>query len=261
MTAEAAPDMTLPFIIGEAGSCHEEVLGRAIQLVNVAGRAGCQAVKFQFWSSPKRMRQRRKVTTSGAYDTGSIRKEWMPYLRQTAKNQNILFGVSVFLPEDVPTVSPQVDFLKVSSFEARDQALVDAVMAARGDRPVFISTGLSEERPLIPLEAIRLHCVSAYPCPLAEANLAAIEPHEGYSDHTRCVLTGGFAVSAGADYLEVHFRLTETSTNCPDHVVSLTPEELRNYVTSARAAAVMRGTGEVEIQPSERENLVHRVLG
>jgi len=112
----------------------------------------------------------------------------------------------------------------------------------------------------LPKEAIYLHCVSAYPCPLEEAGLGAIEPHEGYSDHTRCVHTGGWAVASGADYLEVHYRLDATSPACPDYPVALSPAQLGQYVLLARTAFQARGSGEKQIQESERINMKHRVI-
>jgi sialic acid synthase SpsE len=155
-----------------------------------------------------------------------------------------------------------VDVWKVSSFEARDRELTRAIEKARGERPWFISTGMQDEseRASLPREAIRLHCVSAYPCPMEEANLGAIELHEGYSDHTRCIYTGGLAVAAGADYLEVHYRLDHTSRTCPDYPVALSPNQLASYVYFARTAALAHGDGSKVIQECERENLRYRVI-
>lgn len=261
-------DMESVYVIAEAGSCHEERLSNALELIRAAAAAGANTCKFQFWSNPARMRERRRITTSGAYDQGSLRPEWFPNLRTVCHDLGMAFACSVYLPEDVETVSEYVDVFKVSSFECRDEPLVEKIMKIRGERPMFISTGMQDgDEDIEHLswymgsgEFIQLHCVSAYPCPVEEANLGAIEPHEGYSDHTRMVLTGALAVAAGADYLEVHFRLNTTSESCPDYPVSLSPAELKNYIRWARVAYQMRGTGEKVIQPSERPNLAHRVV-
>lgn len=255
--------MNIPFIIAEAGSCHEETLGRATQLIRTAAQMGADCCKFQFWSSPTRMRARRGIPEpSGTYDTGSVREVWLPTLRDVCHKENILFGCSVYLPEDVATLSKYVDVWKVSSFEAKDRELTKLVSEARGERPWFLSTGMQgvEDDALLPKGAIYLHCVSAYPCPPEQANLGAIEPHEGYSDHTRMVLTGGFAVMAGADYLECHYRLDDTNINCPDYPVALTPAELGKYIYCARTAAAMRGDGDKKVMECEVENLKYRVI-
>src|SRR5688572_398895 len=172
-----ATDDTTPsqvYVIAEAGSCHEERLGNALELVRVAARAKASACKFQYWSSPARMRERRRVSTSGTYDTGSIRAEWFPNLRDLCHDLGMSFACSVYLPEDVETVARFADVIKISSFEARDEELYGCVLSVKGDRPLFVSTGMSEGRESVLVratDAIYLHCVSAYPCPIEEANL------------------------------------------------------------------------------------------
>ena len=175
---------------------------------------------------------------------------------------NILLACSVYLPEDVQEMANWVDVFKVSSFEARDRELTDAVSRHRGDRPFFSSTGMQEEADdvTLPKDAIYLHCVSAYPTPLEDAALGAIEPQEGYSDHTRCIYTGGLAVASGAHFLEVHYRLDATSPTCPDYPVALSPNQLKQYVMFARTAWLARGDGQKRIMDVERENLKHRVI-
>ena len=261
--------MRIPFIIGEAGSCHEESEERAHALLDVAVQAGCDAVKFQYWSSPERMRERRHIPdiahykTLGKpipYETGSIKAEWFPRLREQTKAKGILLACTVYLPEDVRLVCESVNIVKISSFEARDRDLTSLVV--KHSNPVFISTGMFTEHELsyLPKRAIRMHCVSAYPCPTAAANLGAIERGQGYSDHTRSEYMGAFAVCAGANFLEVHFGLDDTSSSCPDTIVSHGPEALARYVLLARGAMSARGDGRKVPQEVERGNMGYRVI-
>lgn len=247
-----------PFVIAEFASCHMGSLENALKGISVAHSAGAQAFKVQYWSSPERMRSRRKVP-SPAYTQGSVPAEWHATLKKECHDRGLLYSASVFLPEDIATLAPHVDYWKVSSFEARDRELTQAI--PKDHRTHFISTGMqtSHDDSYLPRRGIRLHCVSAYPCPPYEANLGAIERGQGYSDHTRCVFTGAFAVSAGADYLEVHYRLDDTPESCPDYVVSLDPDGLQKYIGLAREAYRMRGDGRKMPQLSERESLAHRV--
>jgi sialic acid synthase SpsE len=238
-------------------------LANAYAGIAVAAEAGCNAWKAQFWSNPARMRARRHMPHDAQnYTTGSIASHWLALLKRECVDHNIAFACSVFLPEDVAVLDPYVDVWKISSFEALDDELCQAVADVRGERPWFISTGMQDERdvPASRWPAIRLHCVSAYPAPLEEANLGAIEPHEGYSDHTRCIYTGGLAVAAGADYLEVHYRLQQTPTTCPDYPVALSPTQLAQYVDFARTAALARGSGDKVPQDCERDNMRYRVI-
>ena len=247
-----------PFVIAEAGSCHMGSLDKALALIAVAHSAGANAVKYQFWGNPGRMRARRRVPPP-AYDQGSIQAEWLEPLKKECHDRKLLFGASVFLQEDIQTLAPHVDYWKISSFEARDRLLTQVI--PKDGRVLFVSTGMMTDHDLsyIPKRAIRLHCVSAYPCPPYEANLGAIELGQGYSDHTRCVFTGAFAVSAGANFLEVHYRLVATPETCPDYPVALDPDGLLKYVSLAREAAKMRGDGKKQPQLSEQAMLQHRV--
>jgi len=254
--------MRAPYIIGEAGSCHDGSLERALELIQIAKSAGCDAVKFQYWSSPDRMRTRRHMTfKEGAYDKGSISQEWFTPLREAAHTAGLNFLCTVYLPEDVVDLVPQVDGVKVASFESRDKELMREVNhGTPEDKPIFVSSGMSSiwDTPLI-RRAIRMHCVSAYPCPYDQANLGAIERGMGYSDHTCRLDTGAYAVSAGANYLEVHFRAWDTHPENSDVCVSHDPQGLEEYVMRARTAAVMRGDGRKRPQPAEEESMKWRV--
>jgi len=119
--------MPNPYVIAEFGSCHEETLSNALRGIEVAAQADADAFKIQFWSSPERMRERRNLQTSGAYDLGSIRPQWFPNLRDKCHALNIAFACSVYLPEDVQEMARYVDVFKVSSFEARDRELTRTV--------------------------------------------------------------------------------------------------------------------------------------
>jgi sialic acid synthase SpsE len=264
------------YIIAEAGSCHEGDLGRAMRLIAAAGTAGADAVKFQYWSSPEAMRARRHVTQKGAYERGSVKVDWLPTLQAYARQLSspLDFLCTAYLPQDIATVAPYVDAFKVSSFEATPAFIA---LHTQYGKPVYVSTGLGKApprhlgysdyvlqqgRPQSNFRTMALHCVSAYPCPPQDANLRVLLQHggyAGYSDHTRNVLTGAVAVGAGARVLEVHFRLDDTPPTCPDYCVSLTPGELQQYITNARLAWTLLGTGVKRVMPSEEGNVVHAV--
>ncbi len=254
--------MAAPFILG-AFTAHEESLSNAVQGLQLAKKAGCDAYLSSFWSSPARMRARRHIEApTTAHDEGSARPEWLGYLKNGCSGLDMLFACEVSLPEDVELVATHADAFVVSSYESRDRELTRAIAAARGERPFFVSTGMQDGREDmdLPKEAILLHTVVADPCPLESANLGAIEPHEGYADFTRCIYTGGLAVMAGADYLLVPFRLTHTSPTCAGYAVALSPTDLTKYVYFSHEAAAAKGAGEKVVQEIERAQLRHRVV-
>lgn len=105
-----------------------------------------------------------------------------------------------------------------------------------------------------------LHCTTAYPTPLAEANMAAVATMRerfdlpvGFSDHTLGMEAGLMAVALGACVVEKHFTL-DSSAPGPDHAASLEPEELHAFVKALRGVRAALGSGEKHTVKAELEN-------
>ena len=83
-----------------------------------------------------------------------------------------------------------------------------------------------------------LHCVSSYPVPYNQANLASItylknlftDMEIGYSDHTLGLDAAVFSVFAGARIIEKHFTLNKNFSNFRDHQLSADPKEMSQLV-------------------------------
>ncbi len=96
-------------------------------------------------------------------------------------------------------------------------------------------------------ELVLLHCISGYPTPPTEANLATI-PHlsqmlgvpVGLSDHTLDTAVAVAAVALGAVAIEKHFTLRRADGG-PDAAFSLEPEEFARLVSSTRTAWQQQG--------------------
>ena len=79
-----------------------------------------------------------------------------------------------------------------------------------------------------------LHCVSSYPVPNEQANLASIKylkemfPDSvvGYSDHTIGITAAVLSVIAGARIVEKHFTLDKNYSDFRDHKLSADPKEM-----------------------------------
>jgi len=248
------------FIIAEAGSTHEQSLDRAYSLAVVARDAGADAVKYQYWSSPAHMRERRHVEGKTAYLKGSLKKEWLDYLHDEVWELGIEFMCTVYLPEDIPVIAPYVKRFKVASFESADREFIEA--HRKYGKELIVSTGMGQNWGDDHIWGdSRLHCVSAYPCPPEQANIAAVHTggFAGYSDHTHDILTGALAVAAGARILEVHFRLDDTDPASPDYATALPPGQLKDYISLVRKAELMMGDGIKRPQPAEAEMMKYRV--
>lgn len=243
--------MSRTVIIAEAGSCHDGVYEKAVGLIDVARDAGADVVKFQFWSDAKRLAERRNADKYlPIYEQYAMPASWLPRLHAETNRRGLEFMCTVYLPEDIPTVAPFVRRFKVASFEASDHTFVTAHLPF--DKPILVSTGMSPQ--VVPLASVqKLHCVSAYPTPLDEANLGVLfgDDYVGFSDHTHCIYTGAFAVCAGASVIEVHIKDWATARDNPDAETALDPTMFAEYVRLVRLAERMLGDGHKHLMPCE----------
>lgn len=266
--------MTRTMIIVEPGSTAEGRYDAFIQLIDVAADAGADVFKPQWLSSAERLCDRRHAPEYlTSYRLLQYPSEWHAAFRAHANARGLEYACSVYLPEDVRVVAPHVDYLKISSFEATDRELL--LKAYRNHERVIVSSGMSTQRDMRILEDgetywpwRELHCVSAYPAPLDDLNLSIVsgngrydgeQRYAGFSDHSRDVRVGAWAVCAGAETLEIHFRLNTTPSSNKDYDVAFTPAELTDYIRHVRDAERALGTGIKRVMPSEQSMLRYAV--
>lgn len=267
------------YVIAEAGVNHNGSVDRALAMIDAAVAAGADAVKFQMF------RAEALVTAdaqAAAYQRagGAVRQREMlqsleldddafERLAAHCRARGCDFLATPFSPREVSRlVAMAAPAIKLASTDLTNTLLTDAARAS--GRPVLQSVGaatVSEiaaaverfERAGTAGRLVLLQCVSAYPTPLEAANLGAIRTLRGhfgrlvgYSDHTRSVMTGGWAVMAGACVVEKHFTL-DARLPGPDHAMSLEPQALRQYVENIRAAEVARGDGRIGMTDIEQD--------
>ena len=217
----------LPLFVAEVCSNHHKDLARCLQFIDRSAQIGCSAVKFQLF----KIRELYAAEILARSQVHRLREAWelpvefLPRLAQRAHQQGIQFSCTPFYLQAVEELSPYVDFYKIASYELLWKELLQA--CARTRKPVVLSTGmasLEEVETAVDVltgagcqELTLLHCVSGYPTPARECNLAAIEklrnlgPHEvGWSDHTRNPGVIFRAVHRfGAQMIEFHMDLDE----------------------------------------------------
>lgn len=264
------------FIIAEAGSNHNGDLRMARELIDVAARAGVDAVKFQLFRAsklyPRQAGQSDYLKVDRPiYDIIAEMEmpyEWLPGLAEHARTQGLCFLASAFDEESVDRLDPFVPAFKVASYEMTHLPLVRHV-ASKG-KPVILATGtatLEEVRETV--EAFRktgnrelalLQCTACYPAPLDSLNVRALLTLRrefgvptGLSDHSRDPLAGPVTAAAlGAHILEKHFTLSNQLSG-PDHPFALEPGELAEMVRRVRQAQQVLGNGKKTVQPVEKE--------
>jgi len=188
--------------IAEASSNHAQDLSRALAFVDAAAECGCDAVKFQLFRidelfAPEILSQSASHRARRRWELPVAHLE--PLARRCAE-RGIEFSCTPFFLDAVELLKPHVAFYKIASYELLWSALLEAC-AATG-KPIVLSTGMATlgEIALAVATLKRagatditvLHCVSAYPAPPEQANLAAIAAIRaatgvpvGWSDHTR----------------------------------------------------------------------------
>ena len=266
------------FIIAEAGVNHNGSLELARQLVEVAARAGADAVKFQTFKAarlvtPDAPKADYQLQTTDAaesqYDmlrqlelSPEAHKELMAYCQR----QGILFMSTPFDEESADFLADLgVAVFKIPSGEITNLPFLDHV--AHKGKPMIVSTGmayLGEVEAAVHIieqagnrSFVLLHCVSIYPADPADANLRAMQTMAtafgvpvGYSDHTPGIEVALAAVALGACVIEKHFTL-DRSLPGPDHRASLEPDELTALVRGIRTVEAALGHGRREPAASE----------
>lgn len=197
-------------IIGEIGSNHQGDIDRAIDLINIAKKAGCGAIKFQL--------------------IPPFAPDWLDPLMEICKIHEIEFMATPFDQKGIDALQGKVKHWKIASTEAANQDFVDSVfIAAKGD-PVFVSDGAVENLMHWP-NLVRMACVVKYPAELEDYHFPI--GTWGLSDHTLGTWLAPIAVAAGAVAVEKH--ITDDSTReGPDHAFALEPDELKEMVDTIR---------------------------
>lgn len=201
-----------PLFIAEVSSNHHRDLDRCLAFVDAAAEAGCGAVKFQLFRvrelfAPGILARSARHRSREAWE---LPEAFLPEIAARCRRRGLLFGCTPFHLEAVEALAHHVDFLKVASYELTWPALLEA--CARTGLPVVLSTGMATlEETGAAVSTLRkagcrdlslLHCVSGYPAPPSECNLAALDTLRrlfpcpvGWSDHS---------VSPGVLYRAVH---------------------------------------------------------
>jgi pseudaminic acid synthase len=274
-----------PYVIAELSANHNGNIERALELIEAAKVAGANAVKLQTYTADTitlksdtddfiiRGGLWNGRTLYDLYEEAHMPWDWHKPLFERAR----AIGLSIF---STPFDRTAVDFLedlnvpayKIASFEAVDLPLIRYVASTK--KPMIISTGMANEEEIAAaIQAARdsgcqqiaiLRCVSGYPAPAGDYNLATIPDMRlkfgvtvGLSDHTIDNTTAIASVALGASIIEKHFTMDRNGGG-PDDSFSLEPNELRDLCAGASTAWRALGRVHYGQKASEISNVNYR---
>ena len=264
---------SIPYIIAEAGVNHNGDINLAKQLIDIAYKSGADAVKFQTWKPGEltgefsfKVNYLEKHTPESESRFELSKKLCLSYdefreLKLYCDKVGIQF---LSTPDGFESLNFLVDeldipIIKIGSTELNHILFLEAV--GKKNRPVILSTGLGTlEEVHLAVNALRrgggkdlpitiLQCTSEYPAPPDEMNINVIKTFlktfnlpVGLSDHSFGLEAAIAAVTLGSSVVEKHFTL-DREMKGPDHAASLTPIELKEFVSVLRRVKIMLGDG------------------
>jgi N,N'-diacetyllegionaminate synthase len=269
------------YVIAEAGVNHNCDVQLGYKLIETAGAAGADAIKFQSYTASKiatRVAPRYWVEPEDPRGT-----QWDTFDRLDKLSERDFksligharhVGLTAFsTPFDDEAVdllaSLDVPAFKIASADLTCHGLIGR--AARVGKPMILSTGtanLSEVEEALEVcrqsgneQVAILHCTLKYPCPPEGINLRMMEhlmrafPEVpvGLSDHSLGISVPQAAVALGACIVEKHYTVDKKLPGSPDHHLSVDPTDMKTMVQGIRTVEKALGKASKGVEPLEEE--------
>ena len=274
-----------PYIVAELSANHNGSLDTALKTVEMAKNAGADAIKLQTYTADTMTIDCDNddfQISGGLWDGYNLYQlyrwaqtpfDWHQALFEHAKEVGITCFSTPFDESAVELLeSLEAPAYKIASFELTDLPLIARVAKTR--KPIIMSTGmanLSEIKDAVECardnecnELVLLHCISAYPAPVDQANLATIGDLKqkfncvvGLSDHTLGTAVAVSSVALGAAFIEKHVTLSRREKG-PDAEFSIEPDELARLCAETNDAWRAIGTANYELKQDEQANIKFR---
>ena len=227
------------FLIAEAGINHNGNLKKAFRLVDEAKKSGASAIKFQTYTTEKRVKKDSPIFKI-------LKKCELNYdnfleLKNYCDKKKIVFFSTPFDIESVKFLNKiKVKLFKISSFDIANKSLINEIIKTK--KPTIVSTGMASlneinntyklfKKNRVPIAL--LHCVSSYPNNEENSYLSNITDLKkkfncniGLSDHTKNIKTSIYSYISGANIIEKHFYLGKKH-KCVDEPVSIDPSQMK----------------------------------
>jgi|LWDU01.1.fsa_nt_gi N-acetylneuraminate synthase len=274
-----------PYIVAEMSANHGGDIKNAYKIIKMAKDSGADAVKMQTYT-PETLTLDCDLPdfqlTEGLWAGDSLYSLYKKACTPWSWHKKLFdyaeeIGITIF---SSPFDNAAVDLLesletpayKIASFEIIDLPLINYV--AQTGKPIIISTGMASIKEIQDAvetalkkgckELSILHCVSGYPAPAKDYNLATLSDMQqrfnlvtGLSDHTLDNTIAVASISLGASIIEKHVTLDRNGVG-PDDSFSLEPKGLKDLCFSTKKAWDSLGVIDYSIKSSEQENMKFR---
>ena len=263
------------FVTAEIGTNHMGDIKIVKKLIDVAKDADCDAVKFQK-KSVEKIYSKEFLDSKLDSPWGTTQREMRLYrefnmkqfseINKYCKKKNIFWFASCWdIDSQIQMRKFKTKYNKVASAMLTHKKLLKTI--AEEKKHTFIATGMSSLKDInnaikifrkfkCPFEL--MHCHSAYPMPVNEANLKLIpflkqkfKCDVGYSGHETSATNVSIpAVMLGATSIERHITLDRTMYG-NDQSASLEPEGIKRLVRDIRIIDNILGDGKKQVWKSE----------
>lgn len=274
-----------PYIIAELSANHNGNIEVAMKSIEIAKSCGADAIKIQTYNAESMTidsdEEDFKINDGlwkgynlyQLYEEAHTPYDWHKPMFEHAKKEGITIFSSPFDEKAVDLLEDlNVSAYKVASFEITDIPLIKYI--ASTNKPMILSTGMANENEISEaVNAVRdtghselalLHCVSSYPTPIEQSNLATINKLAsdfnvvvGLSDHTLGITASLTGVSLGASIIEKHFILDRNDKG-PDSEFSIEPYELKTLCRQVKEVWSSIGVASYERKQAEEDNVKFR---
>lgn len=270
-------DYRTPYIVAEVNSSHNGDIETAKQMIDEAGRIGCDCVKFQSWSTEslysatyyKENPIAKRIVSKFAMPEDSLFK-----LAEYCHKAGIAFSSTPYCKEEVDFLVDKckVPFIKIASMDINNYSYIRYI--AQKGVPIVMATGMAEMKEIRKAVATvqetgnknlcLLHCISIYPPETQTIHLNNILGLReefpsypiGFSDHSLGTEMPVAATALGTAYIEKHFTLDKTKMGM-DNNMAMEPDEFEQMIMCCHHVFEAMGSrertvGEAELAQREK---------
>lgn len=267
------------FIIAEVGINHNGNIETAKKLIDIASKAGADAVKFQSFIAKNLVTFTANAASYQHKDNSDLKQMdilekvelgfgELQILKSYSESKDLIFLSTPFDLDSLKLLQ-ELDLVayKISSGDLTNPILLNEV--AKLGKPILLSSGMADIDEI--KESIQwiidngcnsfgiMQCTSCYPTEQKDCNLNVITSLKnsfnvpiGFSDHTIDSTAAIVSIGLGAKFIEKHITLDHFLEG-PDHQMSMEPNDFLLYVKSIRNAEQILGDGIKKTLPCEQE--------